>query len=204
MDTLKPSRIWCLWKPLQAPQRFVFAITSRGPIVLMCSDLNLSPQTAIALYCARGRVEALFSMLKHLRGAFPYRFWSKRLPRHSRKPKKHTALKAPKPEHVNRVHITWPACERFVMWGGIALGLLQVVALKFPQQVWQGFNLFRRTRSRALPSERTVKVVLGQEIARHFRHVVSLATMPIIASEESPHAGMHNDPEQAPLKAVNA
>jgi hypothetical protein len=53
------------------------------------------------------------------------------------------------------------------MLGCIAVGLLQLVALKFHEQVWDSFHLFLRTRSRALPSERTVKAVLGQELARN-------------------------------------
>lgn len=205
VETVSYLALNLLWKPIKAPLRFVFAITSRGPIVLMCSDLDLAPLTAISLYCARVRVETLFSMLKHLLGTFTYRFWSKHLPCHSRKPKKNTALKSPKPEHVNSVHITWKACERFVMLGCIALGLLQLVALKFPHQVWQGFNMFLRTRSRALPSERTVRAVLGQELARNFRNVASVATLPIIATEASLQTdGVQNNPEQEPLLAVNA
>jgi hypothetical protein len=38
-----------LWKPSKAPRRFVFAITSRGPLVLMCRDLSLDPVMAITL-----------------------------------------------------------------------------------------------------------------------------------------------------------
>jgi hypothetical protein len=109
-----------LWKPIKAPRRFVFAITSRGPVVLMCSDLDMAPLTAISLYCARVRVETLLGMLKHLLGAFTYRFWSKHSPRHARKPTKHTTLKSPKPEHVHNVSSTWQACERFVMFSCLA------------------------------------------------------------------------------------
>jgi hypothetical protein len=194
-----------LWKPIKAPLRFVFAITSRGPIVLMCSDLESDPLMALALYCARVRIETLFAMLKSVLGAFAYRFWSKRLPRHSRKPKKNATLQAPHKEHLETVRRTWQACERFVMLGCIAVGLLQLVALKFHDQVWDGFSLFLRTRSRALPSERTVKAVLGQELVRTFRHVASLATMPLMATGVFPQAaGAQNDPEKESLKVINA
>jgi hypothetical protein len=205
VETVSYLVLHLLWKPLKAPLRFVFAITSRGPIVLMCSDLEMAPLTAIALYCARVRVETMFAMLKHLLGAFTYRFWSKHLPRHARKPTKNAALKGPLPDHVTSVHLTWQACERFVMLGCIALGLLQLVALKFPQQVWQGFTMFLRTRSRALPSERTVKAVIGQELARNFHNVASLATMPIVAIGTSPQSdSTRKDTQQEVLKTVNA
>ncbi len=40
-----------LWKPLGDTLLFIFAITSHGPLVLMCSDLRLSPITVLELYC---------------------------------------------------------------------------------------------------------------------------------------------------------
>jgi hypothetical protein len=46
------------------------------------------------------------------------------------------------------------------MLGAVALGLLQLIALKFEQSVWRGFSGFLRSRSRVLPSERTVKFVV--------------------------------------------
>src|SRR4029450_5502455 len=194
-----------LWKPIKAPLRFVFAITSRGPIVLMCSDLSLDPLMAITLYCARVRIETMFAMLKSVLGAFAYRFWSKRLPRHSRKPKKNTTLKTPPKEHLETVQKTWQACERFVMLGCLTLGLLQLVALKFQHQVWEAFNMFLRTRSRALPSERIVKEVLAQELVRHFRKAASYATTPLMAPGEFPEEPWaHSAPAREPFMVVNA
>lgn len=205
VETVSSLALNLLWKPLKAPLRFIFVLTSRGPMVLMCSDLASDPLMALTLYCARVRIETLFAMLKGLLGAFTYRCWSKRLPRHSRKPKKNVTLQAPHTEHLETVRRTWEACERFVMLGCIAVGLLQLVALKFPGQVWDGFHLFLRTRSRALPSERTVKAVLGQELLRHFRNVASLATLPLMATGVFLQAtGAQHDPEQEPLQIVNA
>jgi hypothetical protein len=77
-----------LWKPTGGLLRFVFARTHLGLIVLMCSDLQQDPVQALELYCARVRIETMFDRLKNLLSAFCYRFWSKRLPRHSRSPKR--------------------------------------------------------------------------------------------------------------------
>ena len=91
------------------------------------------------------------------------------------------------------------------MLGCVAVGLLQLVALKFHDQVWDGFNMFLRTRSRALPSERTVKTVLGQELVRNFHNVASLVTMPLMATRIVPQAtGAPNDPDPELRKVVNA
>jgi hypothetical protein len=43
----------------------------------------------------------------------------------------------------------------------IAQGLLQLIALKFGDSVWQQHTLYLRTQSRELPSERTVKHVFA-------------------------------------------
>jgi hypothetical protein len=166
-----------LWKPTGEFIRFIFVLTSHGPIVLMCSDLKMPPVTAIELYCLRVRVETLFAMLKHLIGAFRYHFWSKRLPRHSRKPKKNQHLKRPTKEDVQQVQNCWECCERFVMLAAIALGLLQLMALKFSPQVWGRFQTFLRTRSRHIPSERTVKDVVSHLMLEDFLGVAPSATM---------------------------
>lgn len=166
-----------LWKPTGDFIRFVFALTSRGPIVLMGSDLAMCPLAAIELYCARVRIETMFAMLKQLIGAFCYHFWSKRMPRHSRKPRKNQSLRPPTAEGLQQVEHCWACYERFVMLAAIALGLLQLIALKFPTEVWEQFHAFLRTRSRSLPSERTVKDVIGQILVKDFLNVAPSATM---------------------------
>jgi|LGVC01.1.fsa_nt_gb hypothetical protein len=155
-----------LWKPTCRMIRFVLAVTSRGPIVLMCSDLNQNPVIAIELYCVRTRVEIMFDMLKNLIGAFKYRFWSKLMPCHSRKPKKNKDLKKPATQALQTVLNCWDAYERFVMLGAISLGLLEMIALKYSNSIWNCYDGYLRTRSRELPSERTVKYVIARLILK--------------------------------------
>ncbi|MCP4108950.1 MAG: transposase [Desulfobacteraceae bacterium] len=157
-----------LWKPLGDKLLFVLAVTSRGPLVLMCSDLSQNPVAAVELYCLRPRIEVMFDMLKNLIGAFSYRFWSRVMPRHSRKPKKNKLLKPVPSRNLNTVRCCWEACERFVMLGSISLGLLILTALKHTDTVWEQFDGYLRTRSRSLPSERTVKYVIGPVILKNF------------------------------------
>jgi hypothetical protein len=157
-----------LWKPTGELIRFVLALTSRGPLVLMCSDLNQDPIAAIELYCLRVRIEVMFDMLKNLLGVFSYRLWSKKMPKHSRKPKSNKYLKAAPTHYLPTVKRCWEGCERFVMLGAISLGLLQLIALKYTQHVWNQFDGFLRTHSRNLPSERTVKYVITRLIISNF------------------------------------
>jgi hypothetical protein len=162
-----------LWRPTGDMIRFVLARTSRGPIVLMCNDLAIDPITALRLYCARSRIEIAFDMLKNLMGAFRYRFWSKGLPLHSRKPKKNAKLKCPGPAGASMVRNCWRRTEAFAMIGAIALGLLQIVSIKYNATVWNHFDAYLRTRSRGIPSERTVKRVLSGFLPHIFSKVAS-------------------------------
>jgi hypothetical protein len=152
-----------IWKPSGSSGfllRFVLAVTSHGPVALMCSDPNQDPRAALELYCTRIRVEVMFDILKNLICAFSYRFWSKLMLRHSRRPLKNRNLKEPSSEVLPTVRLCWDAYERFVMIGAIAQGLLQMVSLKFGNLVWNHSDIFMRTRSRELPSERTVRTVI--------------------------------------------
>ena len=158
-----------LWKPTGGLIRFVLAITRRGPIILMCSDLNQDPIAALELYCTRVRIETMFDMLKNIMGVFQYRFWTGGLLRHSRKPIKNSCLKSPKnTEQISKVKRCFAAYERFVMTGAIGLGLLQLLSLKFEHCIWKAYDGFIRTKSRNLPSERTVKLVMSNLLLKNF------------------------------------
>ena len=56
-----------LWEPIKGKIRFVLAITSRGPIILMSSDLTLPAVQILELYCQRASIESMFLVLKHLK-----------------------------------------------------------------------------------------------------------------------------------------
>jgi hypothetical protein len=160
-----------LWKPLGDWLLFIFAVTSRGPIVLMSSDLTLAPATAIELYCVRSRIELMFDAMKNLLKAFCFRFWTHALPRHPRRPRANRYLKAPAAAHRHTVEACWQAYETFVLCAAIAQGLLQLIALRFGSLVWQHHRLYLRTQSRALPSEKTVRQVLAPRLIQQFVHL---------------------------------
>jgi hypothetical protein len=191
IETVQLMSLPLLWKPLGDWLLFVLAITSRGPIVLMCSDLTLSPATALELYCVRSRIELMFDWLKNLLGAFCFRFWTKKLPRHARRPTANRHLKAPVCEkHRHAVKACWQAYEIFVLCAAIAHGLLQLIALRFDSLVWQHHTLYLRTQSRALPSEKTVKQVLAPLI---LRQLVNLPQNSIIAKIHRTFVGTEED-----------
>lgn len=167
-ETVQWMTLTLLWKPLGESLLFIFAITSRGPLILMSSDLTLSATTALELYCARTRIEIMFAMLKHLLGAFRFRFWTTALPKHPRRPRANKYLQAPAAECLKTVTACWDAYEIFVFCACVAHGLLQLIALRFESQVWQHQVLYLRTRSRTLPSEKTVRQVIAPQLVNQF------------------------------------
>jgi len=59
VETISYLCLNLLWKPLGHKLRFVLAVTSRGPVVLMCSDLQFDPLQVLRLYCLRTRIETI-------------------------------------------------------------------------------------------------------------------------------------------------
>ena len=49
-----------------------------------------------------------------------------------------------------------------------ALGLLQLIALKYQDTIWSEHPLYLRTQSRDLPSEKTVKQILAPLFLKQF------------------------------------
>lgn len=175
---IEPVPLLCLdllWAPTGGLIRFVFAVTSRGPIVLMCSHLQQDPLAAIELYCLRTRIETMFGMIKNLLNVFQCHFWSKKMPKQSRKPKSNKMLQTPKIDDLKTVQACWNAIEGFVNLGAISLGLLQLMALRFPHQIWNRFDGFLRTRSRNIPSERTTKMGVAHLLVQDFLNLAPRA-----------------------------
>lgn len=170
-EAIRVMTLALLWKPIADQVLFILAITSKGPIILMSSDLTLSAVQAVELYCARTRIEILFSVLKQVLGAFKFRFWTLHLPKHSRRPFPNAQLKSPSPEQVGKVQACWRAYEIFVLCAAIATGLLQFLALNFQETVWAEHRLYLRTQSRDLPSEKTVRQILAVVFIKQFYRV---------------------------------
>ncbi len=195
-ETVQVMALPLLWKPLGEWLLFIFAITSRGRLVLMSSDLTLSPATALELYCLRTRIETMFDMMKNLLQAFRFRFWTKKLPRHPRRPRTNRQLQAPAAEQLDGVQSCWNAYETFVLCATIAQGLLQLIALRFGETIWLRHTLYLRTRSRALPSERTVKQVLAPRLLKQIvlvpqNSLLAKIQQLFVADEDDDHDDFH-------------
>ncbi len=150
-----------LWKPIDDILRFVCVKDGNARFVLMSSDLNLPASEIITIYSYRSKIEVMFLYLKHLLGAFRYRFWTKSLPKLNRK--KDTDLSKLNSDALNKVRDTTEAIERFVNLAGIAMGMLQYIAFTESFTIWRNYQGWLRTYSSDIPSEEVVQNVIQAE-----------------------------------------
>ena len=149
-----------LWKPVKGMLRFILVETSHGRIILMTSDLNLHPATAIQLYCRRVTIETMFDTLKNTLGAMAYHFWSQYLSRASRRPKKKKDQEQ-NSTNPTRTNNTLAAIEKYVNIQLLVLGMLQLIAKQFPIEVKAKANCWLRTVSSNTPSEFVTQIALA-------------------------------------------
>jgi hypothetical protein len=129
-------------------------------LILISNDLELSGADIIQAYSWRFKIEVSFRTLIHLLDGFSYRFWLKALPK--------TRLW---PKAINLPDVPWAqqqallakleAFERFVNLHALVLGILQILALEFPQLIYQSCpHWFRSLPQHAFPSEQIVRLTL--------------------------------------------
>ena len=140
-----------LWRPLGQLVRFVWVShPTRGNLVLLCTDLNLSALDVIRLYGWRFKIEVSFKQAIHTIGAYAYHFWMQDMtPIHRGSGNQYVQRK---PE-IYREHIRrkLAAYQRHIQLGLIAQGLLQYLALSFRRVVWSNFHSYIRTASPSKP-----------------------------------------------------
>jgi hypothetical protein len=124
-----------LWgKGLYQLLRFVLVKCGEKKVILVCTNLEFSAEQILRLYGYRFKIEVTFRTLKQLLRAFGYHFWSMCMPRLNRFAKK--GEKDPLSNVRNKkeraqISRALSAMERYVMMNLIALGLLQLLALKY-------------------------------------------------------------------------
>lgn len=151
-----------LWKPFNGLIRFVFIKDGKGLYILMCSDLDLSPEDIITIYSYRFKIELMFSILKNLIGGFCYRFWSKLQPKFKRG--KTIDYENLDEKEKNKIDVVVGKIERFVNLAGLAVGILQMLSITYEKEIWKNFRGWLRTYSSETPSERVVQSVIQDEL----------------------------------------
>ena len=147
-----------LWRPVGQLVRFVFVDHPlRGRLILMTTDLTLSPLDVIAIYGYRFKIEVSFKQAIHTLGTYAYHFWMMAMtPRTRCSGNQYLHRKS---ENYRRlVRRKMDAYHRYVQLACIAQGILQHLSLNFRKQVWNDFiaRCWLRTMSPALPPSEAV------------------------------------------------
>ena len=149
-----------LWgQKLYQELRFVLVQFNGSKSILVSTDLALSPKRIIELYAYRFSIEELFREFKQQIGGFAYHFWSKAVPKlnHFSKKEDPDLLETIVDDHrKNLILGNIKAIEGFVLFGSIAMGLLQLIALDGRSGGSAQKLRYLRTASRQCPSEGTV------------------------------------------------
>jgi hypothetical protein len=170
VQTVKYRTINLLWGlKLYQKLQFVFVILEDGrKSILVSTLLNLSPTQIIEIYSWRFKIEIQFKELKNTLGGFAYHFWSKHMPKLLRfGPAKNNLLEGISDPHSRELIIgTLKAIEGYMMLACVALGMLQMIALKFGSAIKLSGCLWLRTQTNDIPTEATVARYLSKNIFR--------------------------------------
>ncbi len=149
--------------------RFVLSINEQGRRgIFVSTDVTLDPVTILRTYGFRFRIEEGFKVLIHTLLGMNYRFWMKAMEKVKRgggDQYLHRAGERYRAAVARKVE----AYERFVNIAGMAMGMLQVLALTVPEAAGAGGLYFRTMPRSQVPSVRQVQLTLQGEVFRFFR-----------------------------------
>lgn len=154
-----------LWRPVGRPVRFVLVLhPTRGRIILLATDPDLSGPQIIAMYGVRFKIEVGFKRAVHTLGTYAYHFWMNAMsPRPRRSGNQYLHCKPA--AYRDQVRRKIAAYHAHIQTGVIAQGLLQTLALRCTASVWKRFGSWLRTiRPSAPPSEFVVAIALRHSL----------------------------------------
>ena len=167
-----------LWRPVGILVRFVVVLHPlRGAILLMCTDLTLSPLDIIRIYGLRFKIEVSFKQALRILGAYAYHFWMASMTP-LRRVSGNQYLHRKSDAYRDAVRRKIAAYHRHIQLGLIAQGLLQILSAMKPKLVWQSFGSWIRTvRPGLAPSEQVVAIALRNTFPEFLATAAKIVTL---------------------------
>jgi hypothetical protein len=173
-----------LWRPAGRLVRFVAVIhPARGACLLMCTDTSLDAIDIIRLYGLRFKIEHSFKQAVRQIGSFTYHFWMANM-KPLRRNNGDQHLYRTSLDYRNDIKRKLHAYHVFIQAGIICQGLLQYLAVAYPQLVWNSFGSWLRTiRPGIPPSELVVATALRQSLPEFLLNTPQSAIFTKLATE---------------------
>jgi hypothetical protein len=167
--------------------RFVLVRCGQAQSILVSTNLTFSPEQIIRLYSYRFKIECCFREWKQVISGFAYHFWSSAVPKLNRFAKSGAdPLAAVVDDKLKaRILATYKAIHGFVMISCMAIGLLQICALRFSDEINASPIRWLRTRTNQIPSEASTADYLRKSIFRVFLLKPDLGIIRLIRSVQS-------------------
>lgn len=170
-------------------QELRFVLVEYGDIksILASTNLAIEPLDMIRLYSYRFLIECMFREIKQQLGGFCYHFWSKSMPklnRYLRKGMPHPLEKIKTAHAQEKILAAIRAIECHMMLSVIAMGILQMLSMKFSGALNVPEFRYLRTPSRKIVSEATMMLYLRQHIFRFMAEAPHLGITQIILKKQ--------------------
>lgn len=172
-----------IWPSIQEKLRFVLVKDDTSTFILICSDLNMSPEEIVELYASRFKIEVTFKMVKHIMGGLYYHFWTKAWPDNLGRALAETDVEQMTDRSKKLIAKAMNAIEGFVNIALIATGMLQILALQHADRILHLHQWWMRTYPLDVPSEEMVKTVIQHEFYHNFRKFKHTAIYRIIQNK---------------------
>jgi hypothetical protein len=176
-----------LWgKGIYQLLRFVLVKYDEKKVILVCTNLAFSAEQILRLYGYRFKIEVTFRALKQLLHAFSYHFWSvcmQRLNRFAKKGEKDPLSKVKNKKERAQILRALSATERYVMMNLIAIGLLELLALKYSNILKKSSFCWLRTSSQKIVTEGSMSMFLRKEFFMQFQKRPYLGILQIIRAK---------------------